>query len=167
MDRAAIASTEDIELLRTMLLEQLHINAKQTQALTSKDVYIAKLKAENARLRRLQFAARSEKLSAEQRDLFQEILAEEIAAVEAELDKLETPVIPQRALERTDKPRKRGLPDHLPRVETRHEPATCTCEALREGPGARQGSRQRKIGLQAAGVLCSAGRLSAIRLSSM
>lgn len=133
MDRAAIASTEDIELLRTMLLEQLHINAKQTQALTSKDVYIAKLKAENARLRRLQFAARSEKLSAEQRDLFEEILAEEIAAVEAELDKLETPVIPQRALERTDKPRKRGLPDHLPRVERRHEPTSCTCDRCGKG----------------------------------
>jgi len=135
MDRAAIANLQDVQQLRALLLEQLHINARQeqvitkhAQAITLKDTHIAKLKAENARLRRLQYAARSEKVSADQRDLFEETLAEEIAAVDAELAALETSASTKPALDRVKKvsPR-RSLPDHLPRVETRHEPANCCC----------------------------------------
>ena len=135
MDRAAIANLQDVQQLRALLLEQLHINARQeqvitkhAQAITLKDTHIAKLKAENARLRRLQYAARSEKVSADQRDLFEETLAEEIAAVDAELGALETSASTKPALDRVKKvsPR-RSLPDHLPRVETRHEPANCCC----------------------------------------
>lgn len=142
MDRAAIANLDDVQQLRALLLEQLQVNARQAQvitqheamitrheqAITSKDTHIAKLKAENARLRRLQYAARSEKLSADQRDLFEETLAEEIAAIEAALAKLDTEVSVKRTPDRVKKagPR-RALPDHLPRVETRHEPASCRC----------------------------------------
>jgi transposase len=128
MDQAAIANLDDVQQLRALLLEQMHINARQHQAMTSKDAIIATLKAENARLRRLQFAARSERLPTDQRDLFEETLAEEIAAVEAALAKLDTDASAKRPLDRVKKasPR-RPLPDHLPRVETRHEPASCCC----------------------------------------
>lgn len=142
MDRAAIANLDDVQQLRALLLEQLHINAKQAQAITQheamitrheqaitfKDTTIAKLKAENARLRRLQYAARSERLSADQRDLFEETLAEEIAAVGAELATLETSASTKPAPDQVKKPSpRRSLPEHLPRVETRHVPANCRC----------------------------------------
>lgn len=128
MDRAAIANLDDVQQLRALLLEQLHVNAKHEQTILLRDTHIAKLKAENARLRRLQYAARSEKLSTDQRDLFEETLAEEIAAIEAELAKLQTSASTKPASDRGKKvsPR-RSLPDHLPRVETRHEPASCCC----------------------------------------
>jgi len=128
MDHAAIANLDDVQQLRALLLEQMHVNARQQQSITFKDTTIAKLKAENARLRRLQFAARSERLSAEQRDLFEETVAEEMAAVEAALAELDTDMSTQRTPDRVKKasPR-RPLPDHLPRVETRHAPASCRC----------------------------------------
>jgi len=73
-----------------------------------------------------------EALTSEQRELFDETLATDIAAAEARLEALqtetpetETPTPATRA------PRARAgrqaLPDHLPRVEVRHEPASCTC----------------------------------------
>ena len=147
MDDAAIASMKDVQTLQALLAEKLqlitaheqalqakeaHI-AKQEQAIHLKDITIAKLKAEGALLRRRQFAARSEKLSAEQRDLFDETLAEEIAAIEAELAKLQSPAT-QPASDRTKRSRaRRELPAHLPRVETRHEPARCNCEKCGKG----------------------------------
>ena len=96
MDLDAINQLDDVHTLRALLLEKHQIIAqheqrhaqyeqriaRDTSSLTHKDALIAKLKAENARLRRLQFAARSEQLTADQRDLFEETLAEEIAAVE-------------------------------------------------------------------------------------
>ncbi|EQD55415.1 transposase IS66 [mine drainage metagenome] len=60
--------------------------------------------AEIARLRRVQFAARSEKMDPDQRALFDETMAADLAAVETQLQAAE-----------------------LPRVETRHEPASCAC----------------------------------------
>ncbi len=89
-----------------------------------KTAKIAKLTAEIARLRRLQFSVRSEKLNPEQRELFEETMAADIAAVEAELDALQNP-------SSSPKPRKlpvrRALPPELPRVETVHEPEGCAC----------------------------------------
>jgi transposase len=137
MDHAALASIDDIEVLRTLLREQMTINASHEQrmardakAMSEKDAYIAKLKAENVRLRRLQFAARSEKLSAEQRDLFSETLTEEIAAIEAELARFEAPADSKEKAPRQKNTRtRRTLPDHLPRVEKRHEPSNCCCDS--------------------------------------
>lgn len=103
MDHDAIANLDDVQQLRALLLEQMHVNARQQQSITFKDTTIAKLKAENARLRRLQFAARSEKLSADQRDLFEETVAEEMAAVEAALAKLGTEADTQRVPNRIKK----------------------------------------------------------------
>lgn len=89
---------------------------------------------ELACLKRLRFGARSEALSPELRDLFDETLAADIAACEARLEALrqseaeatlEAPATPPK------KERRRGgrspLPEHLERIEHRHEPETCTC----------------------------------------
>ncbi|MFY7895323.1 MAG: transposase domain-containing protein, partial [Phycisphaerales bacterium] len=71
-----------------MLIERDALIAAKAQAIERmgseidyKTVKIAKLTAEIARLKRLQFAVRSEKLDPEQRELFEETMAADIAAV--------------------------------------------------------------------------------------
>jgi transposase len=108
---------------------QRQIVQERDRAIVLRDARIGALTAEIARLRRVQFAAKSERMTAEQRGLFDETLAEDIAAVEAQLAALhansptanDTPSRPRRT------PTRRVLPDHLERVETRHEPTPCTC----------------------------------------
>lgn len=76
-------------------LDQTQKDATEAlQQITHRDIELfaakAKIQAltlELAHLRRMRFGARSEALSAEQRDLFQETLAGDLAAAEAELAK--------------------------------------------------------------------------------
>lgn len=98
---------------------ELHASKTKIQALT----------LELAHLRRMRFGVKSEALDAETRDLFQETLASDVAAAEAELAKRqaeaeETPVTPGPKRERAGR---QALPEHLPRIEHRHEPESCTC----------------------------------------
>ena len=100
----------------------------QQRAIVYKDAKIQALTAEVARLRRVQFDARSEKMDPQQRALFDEAMAADIAAVETELEGLQsegekTPASPRK------KSQRRPLPPELPRIETRHEPESCTCGA--------------------------------------
>lgn len=91
---------------------------KQIQSLELKN---QKLTYELATLKRLRFGRKAESLSVEQRSLFEEDLDQDLAAITAELESDK----PGR------KPRTRAgrqpLPDHLERVEVRHEPDHCTC----------------------------------------
>ena len=139
MDHAAINDITDVQTLRAMLVERDQAIASHQQAivrhertLVERDARIAWLAAEVARLRRLQFAARSEKMDPTQRALFEETLAEEIGAAESALAAHEAANAPEAAPSRTksavpSRPR-RELPANLERVETRHEPTTCTCD---------------------------------------
>ena len=89
------------------------------------DVKIAALTLELAHHKRMRFAQRSEAFSPAQRDLFEETWTIDLAAIEAEVEQITPTAKPA-------KPRPRGrqpLPAHLPRIEHRHEPATCTCGA--------------------------------------
>ena len=68
-------------------------------------------------------------MSAEQRQLFQDTLLEDEASLEAQLAELQaalpqTPATPK-VLPR--KPRRQALPEHLERVEHRHEPEDTSC----------------------------------------
>ena len=106
------------------LSEQL---AHRDTELHSAHIKIQALTLELAHLRRMRFGARSETLTAEQRGLFQETLASDLAAAQAELAKQQKDAgVPE-----TRRPRERAgrqpLPEHLPRIEHRHEPETCTC----------------------------------------
>lgn len=87
-----------------------------------------KLAHELAYYRRIRFGAKTEAMSAEQLHLFEDDLAQDIAAVEAELSP---------PSDSPPKPRSRAgrqpLPDHLERVDVRHEPPSCTC-AHCQGP---------------------------------
>lgn len=151
MDRARITTITDVETLHQLLAEQWckadvyeqtiaereHVIsqhealiARHEQTITHKQARIAVLTAEIERLRRVQFAARSEKMDPAQRALFDESMAADIAAVEAQLEALQAPEPeqePSTATATRKKPKRRPLPEHLERVETRHEPQACTC----------------------------------------
>ena len=90
----------------------------------SKGLLIEQLKAQIAKLRRMQFGKSSEKID------------HEIAQLELQLDELHedeghaaatSPAAVQALIKETpEKPYRKPLPDHLPREEEVHEPA-CTC----------------------------------------
>jgi len=122
MDAAALNAITDVDVLRALVVEQLDVIAARDRLITFKDAKIEKLTHELARLRRVQFAAKSERMDATQRELFDEAMAADIAAVESELESLRsTPATPRKT------PQRRALPADLPRIETIHEPASCDC----------------------------------------
>jgi transposase len=126
MDHAQLNTLTDVQALRAVVVEQLQIIARHERAITERDANIAKLNAEIKRLRRAQFAARSEKMDPAQRQLFEETMAADIAAVEAELEALQSPPAAEPSRPRRA-PKRRALPEDLERVETRHEPSSCEC----------------------------------------
>jgi len=114
------------------LLDQAERDAALLQSkdalIKAKDFKIEALTHEIAYYRRIRFSVKSESLSLIQRDLFEEAWNTDMSAIEAELEQLkddqpcETVVKPKR-------PRagRQPLPAHLPRIEHRHEPESCTC----------------------------------------
>ncbi len=101
------------------------------QAIKWRDAKIEKITFELARLKAWKFGAKSERMTAEQRELFAEALAADQAGLEAQLAALQkaagsTPAPDKPAQKR--RPKREPLPDHLPRVDTRVEPDNTTCE---------------------------------------
>jgi len=89
-----------------------------------KQAVIDKLTHENAVLKRLKFAAKSEGYTAEQRSLIEETLDADLAALAAEIEALEPG---KKAAEGKRQPKREKLPANLPRREIRHEPQNTTC----------------------------------------
>ena len=137
-----LAAITDVQILRELVSEKLaeigdHARrlAQREQALAkaerlihNKTLLIDKLTHELRRLRGLQFSARSERMSAEQRDLFDSAVAADIAAIEAQIEAIQaqasdTPV--PRVLR--PRPKREPLPAELPRETTVHEPDSCDC----------------------------------------
>src|SRR5699024_6925298 len=110
---------------RTLVREQSEVIAARDRTIHTRDLKIDKLTHELARLRRVSFDAKSEAMTAVQRDLFDESMAADIAALEAELEALQSDRPAAQRPRR--KPVRRTLPDDLPREETVHEPASCDC----------------------------------------
>jgi transposase len=88
-----------------------------------KQAIIEKLTHENAVLKRLKFAAQSERFDAEQRSLLEETLEADLQAVSEEIEALQPP---KDSGER-QQPKRQALPASLPRREIRHEPENTTC----------------------------------------
>ena len=102
---------------------------RQARDIVWRDAKIEKINFELARLKRWKFGAKTEAMSAEQRQLFQDTLLEDEASLEAQLAELQA-ALPQapatpKALPR--KPRRQALPEHLERVEHHHEPEDTSC----------------------------------------
>ncbi len=110
--------SRDAEIVR--LTEIIH---SQTSTIHSQDIKIQALVQEVAYLRRIRYGVKNEAMTAEQRSLFEEDIVQDIAAVESELKLPATPSVPRTRAGR------QVLPEHLERVEVRHEPDSCTCSA--------------------------------------
>jgi transposase len=138
-DLSRLGSSEKDALMLQMLshigqqstalqVHRAHIE-RQDQALKFKDAKIEKITFELQRLKRWQFSAHSERMTAEQRQLFEDTLVEDRESLQAELDEL---LGPQSEKDGTSKerrvPRREALPAHLRRVEHHHEPEDTQCE---------------------------------------
>ena len=118
------------------------LSAEQLRELTSrllvdvrhKQAVIDKLTHENAVLKRLKFAAQSERYSAEQRSLLEETLDADLQAVSDEIGQLTSG---EAAPRDKQQPKRQPLPASLPRREIRHEPESticrCGCQMKRIG----------------------------------
>ncbi|MGJ7512408.1 IS66 family transposase [Variovorax sp. GT1P44] len=117
----------DRELAQTQELLQ-----RKERDLALREAKIEKITFELARLKRWKYGAKSEAMSADQRRLFDETLAEDEASLREQLERL------RREAAATDganikpkppprQPRRQPLPAHLRRVEHRHEPESTDC----------------------------------------
>jgi transposase len=106
------------------LLDQTRQDAATIKAANLK---IQALTLELAHHRRIRFGNKSEAFSPEQRDLFQETWNTDLGAIEAEVEQLAK--TPAATADQPKRPRagRQPLPEHLPRIEHRHEPESCTC----------------------------------------
>jgi transposase len=157
MDFAQLSTITDADVLRGLVVEKLNEIAVHERALVERDTLIAKrdetirnrdiqigyLTHEIARLRRVQFAARSERMDPEQRTLFDETMAADLAAAEAALEALRQPVDADQKSAPRQQPKRRPLPPELPRVTTVHEPdcsgcAQCGGELVKIGEHVRE-----------------------------
>ena len=113
------------EDLDTLDPEQLRQALRASRAeVAFKQVVIDKLTHENAILKRLKFAAKSETYSAEQKSLLDETLDSDLAAVAAEIEGTQPAA---KASGEKHAPKREKLPANLPRREVHHEPEDTTC----------------------------------------
>ncbi|MEO7850697.1 MAG: IS66 family transposase [Rubrivivax sp.] len=96
-----------------------------------RDAKIDKITFELTRLKRWKFGAKSEAMTADQRQMFQDTLLEDEADLQAQLAALQAAMpktVPAPKAPRKQ-PRRQALPGHLRRVEHHHEPESIHCAA--------------------------------------
>jgi transposase len=121
LDRLNLASdvkTEVSNLIQSLLAQ----TQNEIKLLETKNQALA---LELAHLRRIRYGAKSEALSQVQLCLFEEDWQTDISAIEAEIEQLPLPVPQETTRARAGR---QPLPDHLPRIEHRHEPESCQCK---------------------------------------
>ncbi len=103
--------------------------ADRDRAIKFKDAKIERITFELARLKAWKFGAKTEAMNAQQRQMFEDTLAEDQACLEAQLQALQG-LSDQSGTPPADtkrKPRRQALPEHLRRVDHHHEPEDTTC----------------------------------------
>jgi transposase len=121
---------EHIEHQAIELERRQQIIERKDRDIAWRDAKLEKVNFELARLKRWKFGAKTEAMSAEQRRLFEETLAEDEASLQAQLERLREEAAAQAvAKPKTPprRPRREALPAHLRRVEHHHEPENTTC----------------------------------------
>ena len=120
----------------TAMSAQLQARDKQAaehiQEMKFKDAKLERITLELARLKAWKFGAKTERMNAQQRQMFEEAAAEDEASLEAQLQALQG-TSEQSAPPPADhkrKPRRQPLPEHLRRVEHRHDPENTTCPTV-------------------------------------
>jgi transposase len=124
MENTAQLATMNAAELRALAAKLMTEIADTKRDNRLKQLKIDQLTHEMAVLKRLKFAARSEKVSALQRSLFEESIEADLEAIALELKALQTKETRQVA---KGHPKRKPLPEHLPRTEVRHEPEATTC----------------------------------------
>ena len=105
----------------------------QAQAIKWRDAKIESITFQLARLKAWKFGAKTERMNAQQREIFEETLAADQASLEAQLQALQgAPTAPTPGVGAPDKqprrqPKREALPAHLPRVDQRFEPEDTRC----------------------------------------
>ena len=127
------AAKAQIAALMQSLLDQAEHDANQLQQskdaeIKAKDFKIEALTQELAYYKRIRFSHKNESLAPLQRDVFEETWNTDLSAIEAEVEQLKD----DQSCNTVAKPKRpragrQPLPDHLPRIEIRHEPESCVC----------------------------------------
>jgi len=139
-DLAAVSPAELAQLAAQMLAhiteQSKHIDAQskridsQAQAIKWRDAKIESITLQLARLKAWKFGAKSERMNAEQREIFEETLAADQADLEAQLAALQANCTASRSApdkQQRRQPKREALPPHLPRVDQRIEPEDTRC----------------------------------------
>jgi len=133
-----VAPLPDLDTLETAALKEMII--KQHAQISSRDAELERLQLIIARLRRLQFGRKSEKIQREIEQL--ELQLEDLEERAAEKKQRASSTLPPAAAgifaSVTEKPARRALPEHLPRQTEIQQPEQESC------PGC--GSELRKLG---------------------
>jgi hypothetical protein len=124
---AHVKSWRDSDLTQAAYCRRHALNSKTMAACikrcnTSAVPANLSLTLELTHLKRIRFGVKNEALSPEQRDLFRETLEVDGAAIAAETELL-VPALHAPS----ERAGRQPLPEHLPRIEHRHEPASCSC----------------------------------------
>ena len=114
----------DAPQLREMVRSLMGTVVAKDREIAFKQATIDKITHEMAVLKRLKFAARSEAFNAEQKSLLEETIDADLAALQAELDKVRPD---DQSKGEKKQPKREVLPAHLPRREVHHEPENTTC----------------------------------------
>ena len=137
-------SVADLATLATQMLAHIgeqskHIGEQdkridsQAQAIKWRDAKIESITFQLARLKAWKFGAKTERMNAEQRDIFEETLAADQASLEAQLAALQaTAATTPKGVSAPEgeprrQPKREALPAHLPRVDQRIEPEDTRC----------------------------------------
>ena len=111
-----------LQQYQNALAERDHAIQIAADKLQHADLKIQALTLELAHHRRIRFSNTAEAFTPEQRDLFQETWNIDLSAIEAEVEQA-LPAVRTKRVPTGRQP----LPDHLPRIEHRHEPESCAC----------------------------------------
>jgi transposase len=117
-----VIAADNLDTLDASQLREMVVRLKAE--VLHKQALVDKLTHENAVLKRLKFAAQSERFSGEQRSLIEETLDADLQAVSDEIEKLQAQDEPARERKVA---KRQPLPADLPRREIRHELESTTC----------------------------------------
>ncbi|MES2784645.1 MAG: IS66 family transposase, partial [Pseudomonadota bacterium] len=127
------------QMLAHIAEQSRHIEAQdqridsQAQGIKWRDAKIDSITFQLAKLKAWRFGAKTERMNAQQREIFEETFAADQASLEAQLAALQasTPGVAPGGSAAEDKkrrqPKREALPAHLPRVDQRIEPEDTRC----------------------------------------
>ena len=125
-DALLAENNEHLTAQRSQLAEQAAELDRRAAAIQRYQIREEQLTHEMALLKRHNFGKRAEGINRVQYSLLEELVDEDIAGIESEIDHLAKSHHKPESTPRTAK--RRALPPQLPRTEFSHEPASSSCD---------------------------------------